>query len=38
MNVYGEFDSIVENRTPFAFKGKRELIVKVNMPNLVYPN
>ena len=38
MNVYGEFDSIVENRTPFAFKGKRELIVKVNMPNIVYPN
>ena len=29
---------MVEHRTPFAFKGKREHITKVNMPNIAYPN
>ena len=38
MSVYGELDPIVERRTQFAFKGKREHIAKVNMPNIAYPN
>ena len=29
---------MVEHRIQFAFKGKREHIAKVNMPNIVYPN
>ena len=29
---------MIEHRAQFAFKGKREHIVKVNMPNIVYPN
>ena len=29
---------MVENRTQFAFKDKREHIAKVNMPNVAYPN
>ena len=27
---------MIEHRTQFAFKGKREHIVKVNMPNITY--
>ena len=38
MRVYGELDLMVEYRTQFAFKGKREHITKVNMPNIAYPN
>ena len=38
MSVYGELDPMVEHRTQFAFKGKREHIAKVNMPNMAYPN
>ena len=38
MKVYGELDPMVEHRTQFAFKGKREHIAKVNMPNIAYPN
>ena len=38
MSVYGELDIMVEHRTQFAFKGKREHIAKVNMPNIAYPN
>ena len=38
MSVYGELDPMIEHRTQFAFKGKREHIVKVNMPNIAYPN
>ena len=38
MSVYGELDPMVEHRTQFAFKGKREHIAKVNMPNIAYPN
>ena len=38
MSVYGELDPLVEHRTRFAFKGKREHIAKVNMPNIAYPN
>ena len=29
---------MIEYRAQFAFKSKREHIVKVNMPNIVYPN
>ena len=38
MSVYRELDPIVEHRTQFAFKGKREHKAKVNMPNIAYPN
>ena len=38
MSVYRELDPIVEHRTQFAFKGKREHMAKVNMPNIAYPN
>ena len=38
MSVYGELDPMVEHRTQFAFKGKREHIAKVNMPNKAYLN
>ena len=38
MSVYGELDPMIEHRTQFAFKGKREHITKVNMPNIAYPN
>ena len=38
MNVYGELDPMVEHRTQFTFKGKREHIAKVNIPNIAYPN
>ena len=36
MSVYRELDPMVEHRTQFAFKGKREHISKVNMPNIAY--
>ena len=29
---------MVEHRTQFAFKGKREHTSKVNMPNIAYPS
>ena len=29
---------MAEHRTQFAFKGKREHIAKVNIPNRAYPN
>ena len=38
MSVHGESDPIVEHRTQFTFKGKREHIAKPNMPNIAYPN
>ena len=38
MSVYRELDPMVEHRTQFAFKGKREHIAKVKMPNIAYPN
>ena len=38
MSVYEEIDPMVEHRTQFAFKGKREHIAKVNIPNMVYLN
>ena len=38
MSVFGELDPMVEHRTQFAFKGKREDISKVNIPNIAYPN
>ena len=38
MSVYRELDPMVEHSAQFAFKGKREDIAKVNMPNIAYPN
>ena len=38
MSACVELDPTVEHRIQFAFKGKREHIVKVNMPNISYPN
>ena len=38
MSVYGELNRMVEHMTQFDFKGTREHIVKVNMPNIAYPN
>ena len=36
MSVYKETDAMVEHRTQCAFKGKREHIAKVNIPNIAY--
>ena len=38
MTAYGDLDPMVEHRIQFAFKGKREHIAKVNIPNIAYPN
>ena len=38
MSVYGEIDPMVELRTQFAFKSKREYISKVNIPTIAYPS
>ena len=38
MSVDEEYDPMTEHRTRFAFKGKREHISKINMPNITYPN
>ena len=38
MSVYGELNPMVEHRTQFTFKRKREHVAKVNMPNITYPN
>ena len=38
MSVYRELDPMVELRTQFAFKGKREHISKNNIPNIAYPD
>ena len=38
MSIYGQLDPMIELRTQFAFKGKREHIAKVNMANIAYPN
>ena len=38
MSVYEELDPMVEHRTQFAFKGKREHISKVSIPNIAYPS
>ena len=37
MSVCGELDPMVEHRTQFAFKGKREHFATVNTPNIAYP-
>ena len=36
--MYGELNPEPEHRTQFAFKGNRKHIVKVNIPNIGYPN
>ena len=38
MSIYRELDPMAEHRTKFCFKGKREHIAKVNIPNKAYPN
>ena len=38
MRVYGGLGPMIEHRTQFVFKGKREHIAKVNMPNMACPN
>ena len=38
MSVYRELDPMVEHKTEFAFKYKREHIAKVNIPNIAYPS
>ena len=38
MSVYREVNPMVEHRPQFAFKGKREHISKVNIPNIAYPS
>ena len=38
MSIYGGLNPEPEHRTQFAFKGKCEHIVKVNIPNIGYPN
>ena len=38
MSIYGELDPMVEHRTQFSFKGKREHIIKVNIPDIAYQN
>ena len=38
MSIYGELDTMVEHRKQFTFRGKREHIAKVNIPNIVYPS
>ena len=38
MSIYGELDPMVDHRTQFAFKGKREHIAKVNIPNIAHQN
>ena len=36
MSIYGELHPMPEHRTQFVFKGKREHIALVNMPNMTY--
>ena len=38
MSVYGELDPMLEHRTQFGFKDKREHIAKVKIPNIAYPS
>ena len=38
MSADEEYDPMTEHRTQFAFKGKREHISNINMPNITYPN
>ena len=38
MSVYGELDPMIELRTQFPFKDKREHIVTVNATNIAYPD
>ena len=37
MSIYRELDPMAEHMTQFVFKGKREHISKVNIPNIAYP-
>ena len=37
MSVYRELDPMIEHRTQFSFKEKREQLATVNTPNIAYP-
>ena len=37
MSIYRELDPMAGHMTQFVFKGKREHISKVNIPNIAYP-
>ena len=37
MSVYKELDPMIEHRTQFAFKGKREPLAAVKTPDTAYP-
>ena len=36
MSIYRELDPMVEHKTQFAFKSKRDHIAKANTPNIAY--
>ena len=38
MSFYGELDPMVEHTAQLTFKGKKEHIAKVGMPNTAYPS
>ena len=38
MSNYGELDPMPEHRIKDTFKGKREQVANVNMPNVAYPS
>ena len=38
MSIYRELDPMPEHRTHFGFKGKRENLAKLSMPNMAYLN
>ena len=38
MSIYGELNLEPEYRAQFAFQGKPKHVVKVNIPNIGYPN
>lgn len=38
MNIYGEVDPMLGNRTQFAFKNKRKYIANVKIANIAYRN
>ena len=38
MSAYGDLHPLIEHRTQFASKGKREHIATANTPNIAYPD
>ena len=37
-SLYGELEPVIEHRTQFVHKGKREHIANINIPNIAYPS